>query len=171
MSAAGWTDLPALALQVERTESRPEALLLVALWGARAGWTVEAQHPVGPYRVDLAIPEARIAVEVDGAVVHASAAAQDADHARQNALVAEGWTVLRFGARRIFVGVGIVAAQVAREARRRLPKATAKQPREARPVVEPLPLAATVEAGRGAIEALKHRPARIVPRPNGKAVA
>lgn len=47
-------------------------------------------------RVDLAWPEARLAVEADGASVHATAAALRADLRRQNLILAAGWQVLRF---------------------------------------------------------------------------
>jgi very-short-patch-repair endonuclease len=47
-------------------------------------------------RVDFAYPDAKLAVEVDGYRFHASLAAFQHDRARQNGLVAEGWTVLRY---------------------------------------------------------------------------
>ena len=47
-------------------------------------------------RVDFAYPGRRIAVEVDGWEAHATPGALQGDLDRQNALVALGWTVLRF---------------------------------------------------------------------------
>jgi len=47
-------------------------------------------------RVDFAYPERRLAIEVDGYERHASLEAFQHDRARQNDLVAAGWTVLRF---------------------------------------------------------------------------
>ena len=47
-------------------------------------------------RVDFAYVDRRIAIEVDGFGVHGTAAALSSDLARQNALVLQGWTVLRF---------------------------------------------------------------------------
>lgn len=47
-------------------------------------------------RVDFAFPELRLAMEVDGYERHASLEAFQHDRARQNDLVAAGWTVLRF---------------------------------------------------------------------------
>ena len=47
-------------------------------------------------RVDFAFPEIRLAIEVDGYEHHASLHAFQHDRARQNELVAAGWTVLRF---------------------------------------------------------------------------
>jgi hypothetical protein len=47
-------------------------------------------------RVDFAYPELRLAIEVDGFAAHSSVDAFRRDRTRQNALVAAGWTVLRF---------------------------------------------------------------------------
>jgi very-short-patch-repair endonuclease len=47
-------------------------------------------------RVDFAYPPMRVALEVDGYESHSSLAAFGRDRARQNELVAAGWTVLRF---------------------------------------------------------------------------
>jgi very-short-patch-repair endonuclease len=47
-------------------------------------------------RVDFARPELRFAIEVDGYEFHSSLSAFNRDRARQNELVAAGWTVLRF---------------------------------------------------------------------------
>jgi very-short-patch-repair endonuclease len=60
-----------------------QAQLLVRL----AGCTV---------RVDVAFPAVRLAIEVDGRAWHSDADRFQADRTRQNALVAAGWTVLRF---------------------------------------------------------------------------
>jgi very-short-patch-repair endonuclease len=48
------------------------------------------------FRLDAAWPAERLAVEIDGAATHANAEALGRDLRRQNALVLEGWTVLRF---------------------------------------------------------------------------
>jgi very-short-patch-repair endonuclease len=54
------------------------------------------QAPVGPYRVDFAYPEKRLLIELDGRATHGTAEAFEADPIRQNALVLDGWVVLRF---------------------------------------------------------------------------
>jgi hypothetical protein len=56
-------------------------------------WT-DAGHFVA--RVDFAYPELRLAIEVDGYEAHSSVVAFRRDRTRQNELVEEGWTVLRF---------------------------------------------------------------------------
>jgi hypothetical protein len=47
-------------------------------------------------RIDLAYPEARIALEFDGWTYHSTRGAFDDDRARANELELLGWTVLRF---------------------------------------------------------------------------
>jgi hypothetical protein len=70
-------------------------------------WLVEAglpaptqQHPIVLdgilHHLDVCYPELRIDIEFDGFGVHRERLAFDEDRARQNALVAIGWTVLRF---------------------------------------------------------------------------
>ena len=63
------------------------------------------QHPValpsGTVRLDAAIPELKVAVELDGAAFHGSAEARERDTRRDAALAARGWVVLRFSYRRL----------------------------------------------------------------------
>jgi very-short-patch-repair endonuclease len=47
------------------------------------------------YRLDLAYPLAKLAIELDGSV-HLRRDTWEADHARQNALILAGWRLLRF---------------------------------------------------------------------------
>ena len=63
-------------------------------------------------RVDLALPELRLALEHDGQAVHDRPDAFVADRRRQNALVAAGWTVLRFTAADLRRGAAPAVAQV-----------------------------------------------------------
>lgn len=51
------------------------------------------------YRIDLAYVPERIAIEPDGWDSHRTRSAFDADRARANALVLDGWTLLRFTSR------------------------------------------------------------------------
>ncbi|HLY32932.1 MAG TPA: DUF559 domain-containing protein, partial [Jatrophihabitantaceae bacterium] len=46
--------------------------------------------------LDVAIPDLKIAIEVDGMAYHVDVERFQRDRTRQNALVALGWTVLRF---------------------------------------------------------------------------
>jgi very-short-patch-repair endonuclease len=80
-------------------EQRPDGLLeprfarLVRRFGLP---TPRFQHRIGRHRVDFAWPDIKLAVEVDGYQHHGTRRAFQADRDRQNALVARGWTVLRF---------------------------------------------------------------------------
>jgi hypothetical protein len=91
-----------LDLSDPRAESPPETRLRLALCGA--GVVPVPQFVVldaqGRFvaRVDLALPDLRLAIEHDGRAVQDRDGAFVADRRRQNALVAAGWTVLRFTA-------------------------------------------------------------------------
>lgn len=52
-----------------------------------------------PIRLDLAYPDAKLAIELDGWEFHGNRSAFDADRLRSNALVVAGWTPLRFTSR------------------------------------------------------------------------
>lgn len=60
-----------------------------------AGLAVVAQFALGPYVVDLACPQARLLIEVDGEAFHSSRKAAARDD-RKDALAArEGWRLVR----------------------------------------------------------------------------
>lgn len=105
-----------LELVDARAESPPETRLRLALLGA--GLVVVPQYVVldaqGRFlaRVDLALPHLRLAVEHDGQAVHQQAGVFTSDRRRQNALVAAGWTVLRFTAADLRHGAAPAVAQV-----------------------------------------------------------
>jgi len=56
-----------------------------------AGLRPRCQYPVGPFRIDFAFPEARVAVEVDGSRWHED---RQKDQNRDNKLDALGWKVI-----------------------------------------------------------------------------
>ena len=76
----------------------------------------EREHRVldGRYRLDFAWPDARLAAEVDGYAFHASRRTFQDDRARQNDLVAAGWTVLRFTWGDVCQRPGVVAGRIGR---------------------------------------------------------
>jgi hypothetical protein len=85
----------------ERGESIPENRLY--RWLVRAGLPAPVpQFPVEidgrRYRIDLAYPHERIAIEYDGWDAHRTRSAFEAGLARDRALVAAGWRPLHFGA-------------------------------------------------------------------------
>jgi len=55
-----------------------------------------SQVHIGRYVADFADPARRVVVELDGLETHATSQALQADLSRQNFLVLQGWTVLRF---------------------------------------------------------------------------
>lgn len=84
-----------IAAAADRADSAAERLLVRILRAAGvAGWVLG--HPFGPFRLDLAFPAARLAVEVDGWAWHVDAERFRADRRKGNALVRAGWVLLRF---------------------------------------------------------------------------
>jgi very-short-patch-repair endonuclease len=86
------------------TESELEAMLDRLVIDAGLPTPVR-QHVVHledrTFRLDLAYPDLRIAIEADGFEVHGSRSAFEADRDRQNLLASAGWLVLRFTWRQI----------------------------------------------------------------------
>lgn len=64
-------------------------------------------------RVDFAYPDLKIAIEVDGWQAHCTPVNLDSDLARQNGLILNGWTVLRFSWRSVVLRPSQVAAEIA----------------------------------------------------------
>lgn len=106
----------ALELSDARAESPPQSRLRLAL--REVGLDPVPQFVVldadgrSVARVDLALPEVRLALGHDGRAVHDRPDAFVADRRRQNALVAAGWTVLRFTATDLRHGAAPAVAQV-----------------------------------------------------------
>jgi very-short-patch-repair endonuclease len=112
----------ALSLADARAESPPESRLRLRL--VLAGLRPVPQHDVhdgtGRWvaRVDLAFPEARLAVEYDGRAVHERGNVFARDRQRQNALIAAGWLVLRYTAEDLRWRPDAVVAEIAQALRR-----------------------------------------------------
>ncbi|MFW5878213.1 MAG: hypothetical protein ACOCVR_00205 [Myxococcota bacterium] len=81
-----------------RTESRLEQRVMRSLRLAGLPMPVP-QHPVAvggrTLHLDLAYPEARLGIEVDGFEFHRGRRAFDVDRRRANALLLAGWTIIR----------------------------------------------------------------------------
>jgi very-short-patch-repair endonuclease len=81
---------------------------------ARAGLPQPiAQYRFGPYQLDFAWPELKVVVETDGWATHGRRAAFETDRAKDAALQAAGWRVLRVTYRRLTREPVVVAAQLA----------------------------------------------------------
>lgn len=80
---------------VAKWESPVEALFLQEaepLLGS-----IACQHQIGRYRVDFAIPEEKIAIEIDGREFHRANIEQIVrDQKRQRDIQDQGWMVIRF---------------------------------------------------------------------------
>lgn len=75
--------------------SEAERLLVRMLHAAKiSGW--KANYPVCGYVVDIAFPNQRVAIEVDGWAFHSDQKTFQRDRTRQNAISLNGWQVLRF---------------------------------------------------------------------------
>ena len=84
-----------LVAAADRADSAAERLLVKILRDAGIiGWVLG--HPFGPWRIDLAFPAQKVAVEVDGWAWHVDAERFRNDRRKQNALVRDGWDPLRF---------------------------------------------------------------------------
>jgi very-short-patch-repair endonuclease len=85
-----------MTLADPRSESPMESRIRLAIHDA--GLPPPAlQHPVGPYRLDLAYPAIRLGIEYDGRD-HLTPQRARRDLDRQAYLTVAGWTVLRFSA-------------------------------------------------------------------------
>jgi very-short-patch-repair endonuclease len=99
-----------------RAESPMESVLRWLLHAAGVPAPVLQQQistPSGRFRADLAWPEQRVLVEFDGDL-HRERETFVRDLRRQNALVAAGWTVLRFSSADVLGRAEEVVAQVLR---------------------------------------------------------
>lgn len=74
----------------------------------RATWTAAGAL----YYPDIAFLDCKLAIEIDGRFHHDDLAVFENDRARQNALVRDGWTVLRFTYRQLQEDPAAVVAQV-----------------------------------------------------------
>ena len=92
----GWSRMCQLiTAAADRADSAAERLLVRILReGGVTGWVLA--YPFGPWRIDLAFPACKVAVEVDGWASHVDPERFRNDRRKQNALVRDGWDPLRF---------------------------------------------------------------------------
>ena len=86
------------ARKLRREMSSPEALLWGRLRGAKLGFKVRRQHPIGPYVADFFIAAAGLVVEIDGDA-HDYGERPTRDSARDHYMRERGYRVLRILAR------------------------------------------------------------------------
>lgn len=93
----------------------------VRMLSERLGWPTEVIVPCGPrvsakgnptyFRIDIADPVLKIAVEADG-MSHKLAAIKESDRRKEAFLASKGWTLLRFWNRRILTDFENVVAEI-----------------------------------------------------------
>jgi len=109
------------ARELRRKLSLPEGLLWAALRGRRLdGIRFRRQHPEGPYILDFYCEEARLAVEVDGAV-HEHPDQQAHDARRTEWLGLRGIAVYRIAARDVLGDLEGVLTSIRQRVRRKPP--------------------------------------------------
>ena len=84
-----------LVAAADQAASAAERKLIALLReGGIGGWRLH--YKVAEFELDLAFPQQRVAIEVDGWAWHSDVSRFRNDRRRQNGLVVAGWTVLRF---------------------------------------------------------------------------
>jgi very-short-patch-repair endonuclease len=90
----------------------------LAAWEKTGGPKITVQHRVagehGQYRLDFALVEEKIAIELDGRRNHCTTEQIAQDHKRQRDIEALGWRVIRFGGKEIAHDVEGCVAEVQR---------------------------------------------------------
>lgn len=97
------------ARRLRREATDAERILWRALRAAALGVTFRRQHVIGAYIVDFACVEARLVIEIDGGQ-HGG----EEDAARDNALHAGGWRVLRYWNNEVSENLDGVLADITR---------------------------------------------------------
>jgi len=100
-----------VAAAADGAASHAERVLLRALRAAGVTGLVPNAR-VGRWVLDIAFPDAMVAVEVDGWAHHHAGDRFQRDRTRQNALVLAGWTVLRFTWRDVDERIEGVVAEI-----------------------------------------------------------
>jgi very-short-patch-repair endonuclease len=96
MGARGFARAAALlTAAADRADSAAERILVKLLRAAGlTGW--EVGLPFQQWKIDIAFPDKRIAIEIDGWAWHTDVQRFRTDRYKGNALVGAGWTLLRF---------------------------------------------------------------------------
>jgi very-short-patch-repair endonuclease len=114
-AGGGWM----LRAAADRSASAAERLLVAMLRESGAtGW--QRSFPAAGYLIDVAFPASRVAIEVDGWAWHMDAERSQGDERRQNTLVRNGWTILRYTWHDLCSRPRAVLAEIAHEVERGL---------------------------------------------------
>lgn len=99
------------------TSELPQERLFRALkehFGARVHHEFAGAVPGRKYRIDIAIPDARLGIECDGFRFHRSLEAFKSDRRRRNDLEIHGWRILNYFPEQIFKDIEGIVEQVAK---------------------------------------------------------
>jgi very-short-patch-repair endonuclease len=131
--------------------------MLAMMWPERDGWTIVCQHPLDPYRIDIAVPEAKVAVEVNSFGAHGSAAAMAHDAKRRTVLSLQGWETVELPSQEVFLfAYRLLAERVLPIVKRRLsPAYQPPMPRPSGKAKPPLDTAETAAHGKALLAALE----------------
>jgi len=92
--------VPPMDNQRAKCESPIEIRMYAAL--TTKGYYVQTQVPCGRYRIDIALPQYRLAIECDGKANHSTPAQKAHDRKKDKYLRSQGWEVLRFSGKQIY---------------------------------------------------------------------
>ncbi|MGS1017100.1 endonuclease domain-containing protein [Allosphingosinicella humi] len=101
----------AKARNLRRAMSLPEALLWRELRHRSCGFKFRRQHPAGPFILDFACLESRLAIEIDGEA-HDRGSNPARDKARDEWLMTQGYRTLRIPAREVLSNMEAVVALI-----------------------------------------------------------
>lgn len=117
----GMHGIPAVREQLRTccpgTLSEPERIVARAL--SRRRFPLEINGRVGRYYGDLMCRRARVIVEIDGREFHIAPEVFNNDRRRQNALVLDGWLVLRYSAATVMAHLDAVVDEIIAVVRKR----------------------------------------------------
>lgn len=105
--------VPTFIKELRKCESPIEKRLFRSLW--LKGHRPISQYPVKPYRLDMALPALKIAIEADGKAFHSSSEQKAHDRKRDAYLRSKGWIVLRFTGSQIHRNINSVIKNIEAE--------------------------------------------------------
>ncbi|WP_223254521.1 endonuclease domain-containing protein [Bacillus sp. HNG] len=99
---------------IDNQRAKCESPIEVRLYGALTamGYYVETQVPCGRYRIDITLPQYKLAIECDGKANHSTPAQKAHDRRKNDHLRKNGWKVLRFSGRQIYRNMPTVIKRI-----------------------------------------------------------
>lgn len=102
-----------LDAHLAKCESPIEAMFVEAAWPVLSQYgRLVTQYRISYYRVDVALPELKIAIEIDGREWHNTELQTENDKARDRALMRLGWQTIRYPGREVYADAAACVAEV-----------------------------------------------------------